>query len=272
MKAIKNVVYSKKDFNSVIVPSWQRWRNEKNVKDLAEAVYSQGQMRDVLICVTEEGTKILTDGAHLSDAIFKQLKRNKINVKEKYVKNEEEARQAFISFNTRGKSLQKIDYIVSYAGSGNNDYKKFLTQVLQSPNSLKEANGVHGSLFTVPSLINIFLGNTADVKKGKSKLPICFDRLINLVEYLGYNYSKDGRILRHLNKNGKSMKLNGGSIIPVINRIRSNRSKLLQKTNKEILDLLVDFTTFHYNSMESCTFTKDSVSASFSSYLTKHSL
>jgi len=272
MKAIKNVVYSKKDFNSVIVPSWQRWRNEKNVKDLAEAVYSQGQMRDVLICVTEEGTKILTDGAHLSDAIFKKLKRNKINVKEKYVKNEEEARQAFISFNTRGKSLQKIDYIVSYAGSGNNDYKKFLTQVLQSPNSLKEANGVHGSLFTVPSLINIFLGNTADVKKGKSKLPICFDRLINLVEYLGYNYSKDGRILRHLNKNGKSMKLNGGSIIPVINRIRSNRSKLLQKTNKEILDLLVDFTTFHYNSMESCTFTKDSVSASFSSYLTKHLL
>jgi len=272
MKAIKNVVYSKKDINSVIVPSWQRWRNEKNVKDLAEAVYSQGQMRDVLICVTEEGTKILTDGAHLSDAIFKKLKRNKINVKEKYVKNEEEARQAFISFNTRGKSLQKIDYIVSYAGSGNNDYKKFLTQVLQSPNSLKEANGVHGSLFTVPSLINIFLGNTADVKKGKSKLPICFDRLINLVEYLGYNYSKDGRILRHLNKNGKSMKLNGGSIIPVINRIRSNRSKLLQKTNKEILDLLVDFTTFHYNSMESCTFTKDSVSASFSSYLTKHLL
>ncbi len=272
MKAIKNVVYSKKDFNSVIVPSWQRWRNEKNVKDLAEAVYSQGQMRDVLICVTEEGTKILTDGAHLSDAIFKKLKRSMINVKEKYVKNEEEARQAFISFNTRGKSLQKIDYIVSYAGSGNNDYKKFLTQVLQSPNSLKEANGVHGSLFTVPSLINIFLGNTADVKKGKSKLPICFDRLINLVEYLGYNYSKDGRILRHLNKNGKSMKLNGGSIIPVINRIRSNRSKLLQKTNKEILDLLVDFTTFHYNSMESCTFTKDSVSASFSSYLTKHLL
>ena len=42
MKTIKNKVYTKKDFNNVIIPSWQRWRNENNVKDLAEAVSTQG--------------------------------------------------------------------------------------------------------------------------------------------------------------------------------------------------------------------------------------
>ena len=79
MKTIKNKVYTKKDFNNVIIPSWQRWRNENNVKDLAEAVSRQGQMRDVLISVTKDGTKILTDGAHLKSAMLDvlNLKKNK---------------------------------------------------------------------------------------------------------------------------------------------------------------------------------------------------
>jgi hypothetical protein len=266
MNTIKNVIYTKKDFKNVITPSWQRWRNESNVNDLASAVLEQGQMRDVLICVTKDGTKILTDGAHLTDAIFKVLKKKEISVKEIYVKDEGEARDAFISFNTRGKTLKNIDYIVSYAGNNLNSYKKFLTNVMKSPNNIKEANNVYGKLFTIPALIEIFLGQGFQIKSGKAVMPINADRLIDLVEYLGYNYLNNGKILKHLEKNGKSMKLNGGSIIPVFSKIKTNK-KILSKTNREIMEMLIEFTTYHYNSMQNCSFTKDAVDKSFSTYI-----
>jgi len=86
-----------------------------------------------------------------------------------------------------------------------------------------------------------------------------------LVEYLGENYLKNGKLIKHLEKNGKSMKLNGGSIIPVMSKIKSN--KILEKTNKEILDMLIDFTTYHFNSTQSCSFTKDAVEQTFSTYV-----
>jgi hypothetical protein len=263
----KRTIYTKKDFKNVIIPTWQRWRNEKNVKDLSEAVSENGQLRDVLICITKDGTKILTDGNHLYSAVFDYLKYRKINVLEKQVKDNEEARQTFISFNTRGKSLKVIDYIVSYAGSGNKDYKRFLLEVMKSPNSLKEAENVYGKLFTIPALISIFLGYTADVKKGNCKLPKNHNRLLEVVDYLGQNYLYNGRLIKHLNKNGKSMKLNGGSIIPVFKKIKRSE-KILSMSNKEILNLLIDFTFYHYNSMENCSFTKDAIDKSFKTYLT----
>ena len=266
MKTIKNKVYTKKDFNNVIIPSWQRWKNENNVKDLAEAVATQGQMRDVLISVTKDGTKILTDGAHLKSAMLDVLNLKKISVKEIYVKDQEDARKSFISFNTRGKVLKQIDYVVSYAGSNHKEYKKFLRDVLQSPKNLKEASDVHSKLFTIPALIKIFLGKDGkNIKNGSASLTKEFDRTLNLVEYLGENYLKNGKLIKHLEKNGKSMKLNGGSIIPVMSKIKSNN--ILEKTNKEILDILLDFTTYHFNSTQSCSFTKDAVEQTFSSYI-----
>lgn len=266
MKTIKNKVYTKKDFNNVIIPSWQRWRNENNVKDLAEAVSTQGQMRDVLISVTKDGTKILTDGAHLKSAMLDVLNLKKISVKEIYVKDQEDARNAFISFNTRGKVLKQIDYVVSYAGSNHKEYKKFLRDVLQSPKNLKEASDVHSKLFTIPALIKIFLGKDGkNIKNGSATLTKEFNRTLNLVEYLGENYLKNGKLIKHLEKNGKSMKLNGGSIIPVMFKLRTNN--ILEKTNKEILDILLDFTTYHFNSTQSCSFTKDAVEQTFSTYV-----
>ena len=266
MKSIKNKVYTKKDFNNVIIPSWQRWRNENNVKDLAEAVSTQGQMRDVLISVTKDGTKILTDGAHLKSAMLDVLNLKKISVKEIYVKDQEDARNAFISFNTRGKVLKQIDYVVSYAGSNHKEYKKFLRDVLQSPKNLKEASDVHSKLFTIPALIKIFLGKDGkNIKNGSATLTKEFNRTLNLVEYLGENYLKNGKLIKHLEKNGKSMKLNGGSIIPVMFKLRTNN--ILEKTNKEILDILLDFTTYHFNSTQSCSFTKDAVEQTFSTYV-----
>ena len=266
MKTIKNKVYTKKDFNNVIIPSWQRWRNENNVKDLAEAVSTQGQMRDVLISVTKDGTKILTDGAHLKSAMLDVLNLKKISVKEIYVKDQEDARNAFISFNTRGKVLKQIDYVVSYAGSNHKEYKKFLRDVLQSPKNLKEASDVHSKLFTIPALIKIFLGKDGkNIKNGSATLTKEFNRTLNLVEYLGENYLKNGKLIKHLEKNGKSMKLNGGSIIPVMFKLRTNN--ILEKTNKEILDILIDFTTYHFNSTQSCSFTKDAVEQTFSTYV-----
>jgi len=266
MKTIKNKVYTKKDFNNVIIPSWQRWRNENNVKDLAEAVSRQGQMRDVLISVTKDGTKILTDGAHLKSAMLDVLNLKKISVKEIYVKDQEDARNAFISFNTRGKVLKQIDYVVSYAGSNHKEYKKFLRDVLQSPKNLKEASDVHSKLFTIPALIKIFLGKDGkNIKNGSATLTKEFNRTLNLVEYLGENYLKNGKLIKHLEKNGKSMKLNGGSIIPVMFKLRTNN--ILEKTNKEILDILLDFTTYLFNSTQSCSFTKDAVEQTFSTYV-----
>lgn len=261
--------YTRVEFlNTVIVPKWQRWRNESNVKDLAEAVKEQGQMRDVLVCVTPDGNKILTDGAHLQDAMLNILRSKTISVKERYVKDDNEAREVFISFNTRGRSLSTMDYVVSFASSENKSYSSFLKDVMQSPSNLKEAKAVHSKLFTEVALINIFLGNKNKVQGGQAKLPRNYDRLVEIVEYLGCSYLKNQNIINHTNKNGKGMKLNGGSIQPVMNSIKGSRM-LLNKTNSEILKMLVDFTIYHYNSMEAPSFSKDAVAASFSSYLKK---
>jgi len=262
-------VYSSKEFKATVqTPKWQRWRNENNVDDLAEAVSEHGQMRDVLVCVTPDGNRILTDGAHLADAMLKRLKMRSISVKERYVNNDDEARDVFISFNTRGKRLSKMDYVVSFSSSKNKAYSSFLKDVMLSPNNIKEAKSVHSDLFTDVSLISIFLGDTKRVQSGTSKLPRSYDRIVDLVEYLGRTYLKNDNIVNHLDKNGRSMKLNGGSIIPVMNEIKSSRF-LLNMTNQEILKVLIDFTIYHYNSMTEPTFNKDSVSKSFPSFLNK---
>tara|TARA_R110000751_G_C13671183_1_gene470289 strand:+ start:61 stop:900 length:840 start_codon:yes stop_codon:yes gene_type:complete len=265
-RVIKKKNYSKSQFKTVITPSWQRWKSEKNINELALAISENGQLRDVLICVTEDGTKILTDGAHMVIAIFERLCLAKISVTEIYVIDEEEARETFISFNTKGKTLSVLDYVVSFAANYNNDYKKFLSDVMQSPKSKNEADKVHAPLFTVPSLIKIFLGENTRVKSGIATLPKKYERVLDLVEYLSNRYVNDGRIVSHLRKNGKTMKLNGGSIIPVFMKLK-RRINILEKTNKQILDMLVDFTTYHYNSTDSPSFTKDSVDLSFSVYL-----
>lgn len=266
MKTIKRTFYTKKDFDNVITPVWQRWRNQKNVKDLAEAVAENGQLREVLICKTADNTRWLTDGAHLVDGMLNHLKSRKIAVLEKLVKDEEEARKTFISFNTRGKTLNTIDYVVSYAGSGSRVYMKFLKEVMQSPNNEKEASQVHGKLFTIPSLINLFLGDNKTTRLGNSKLPKNYDRLLELVEYIGQNYLLSGRLLAHTKKNGAKMRLNGTSTMSVLKILDSKRN-INEMTDKEVLELMIDFTIYHYNSMESCTYTRDIVEISFKHYL-----
>lgn len=264
-RRIKRTTYRLNDFTNVKIPSFQRWTNEANVKSLQEAVLENGQLRDVLICITKEGTKILTDGRHLYEAM-KGLCLSSISVMEVKVKDEDEARDTFISFNTKGKTLNNMDYVVSFAGGRRNDYRKFLQVVMQSPKTMIEANSVHSKLFTIPSLINIFLGGNKVVKSGEAKLPKNFDRISEIVEYLGENYLSDGRIVNHCDKNGKSMKLNGGSIIPVMNKIKAN-NYILSMKDIDILKMLIDFTYYHYTSTEACTFSKDSVAATFSTFL-----
>lgn len=266
MKTIVRTKYTGTDFLNVITPSWQRWRNQKNVKDLALAVSENGQLRDVLICKTTDGTRWLTDGAHLVDAMVNQLKSRKINVLEKIVKNEEQARKTFISFNTRGKTLNTIDYVVSYAGSGSETYVKFLKEVMQNPKNIKEADEAHGKLFTVPSLINLFLGENDRVRGGKAKFPKNYNRLLEIVEYLGKNYLLNGRLLAHVNKHGNRMRLNGTSMMSVLKILNSNRN-INSLTNEEIMNDLINFTSYHYNSMTSPTYTRDVVELSFKKYL-----
>ena len=266
MNTITRKIYSKTDFETVITPTWQRWRNEKNVKDLVEAVLENGQMRDVLVCSTNDGTKWLTDGAHLVDAMVNHIKARKIRVLEKLVKNEEEARKTFISFNTRGKTLDTIDYVVSHSGSGNKTYHKFLKEVMQSPKSIKEAKVVHGKLFTVPSLINLFLGDNKTVKSGVATLPKDYNKLLELVEYVAQNYLLNGKLLAHTKKNGSTMRLNGTSASSFL-KILCHRRDINSLSSKDVLDMMVDFTIVHYNSNDSCTYTRDAVIISFKQYL-----
>lgn len=267
MDSITKTIYSKQDFENVIIPSWQRWTNEKNVKDLSEAVSENGQLRDVLICELSDGTQYLTDGKHLKMAMIDKLKKRKVYVTIKKVKNQEEARQTFISFNTRGKSLSTIDFIVSYAGSGADDYKKFLVEVLGSPKSLKDADNAYGKLFTVPSLIKIFFGERRGyVKNGKATLIKEFDRVLNIVQFLDENYLKNAQIINHLSKTGTGMKLNAASIAPVLTELRK-RPDLLYIPNQEILDMLIQYTFYHYNSMDTPNFWQDACASSIKSFL-----
>lgn len=265
MNTITKKYYTKKDFQTVIIPSWQRWRNEKNVKDLAEAVSQQGQLRPILICVLPDGTKILTDGAHLLNAMTSLMMR-KISVFEKEVKNEEEARRTFISFNTRGKTLSSLDYVVSYAGSGNEEYVKFLKDVLLSPKSHKEAEDCHGKLFSATSLMDLFLGKKSKIKQGNAKLPRNYNRLVTLVEYLGRNYLLNGTLLSHTRKNGSNMKLNGTTVVAII-KILNNKKMIIGYTDAQLTKILVDFTLHHYNYMISPSYTRDVIRESFKTYI-----
>lgn len=270
MKTIITKVYSKKDFENVKIPNWQRWLNPLNVKQLSEAVLENGQLRDILICETNSGIKILTDGNHLKNAMIDTLKLNEISVKIKKVKDEEEARKTFISFNTKGKSLKAIDYIVSYAGiDSKNDYSIFLSQVLKNPTNEKETLKHYGNLFKIPALTQIFLGSNQQIKSGKANIiKNKHERMLEVCEFLEQNYRYHPVLVNHIKSYGKSNKINGGSIIPVMMKIRSyNNGDLLNQSNDNILNMLVDFTIYHFNSMENPSFTKDAVGKSFSTYI-----
>lgn len=270
---IKTEIYTKKDFETVKLPNWQRWINPLNVKSLAEAVQENGQLRDILICQTKLGIKILTDGNHLKTAMLDKLKLNSVSVKIKMVKDEEEARKTFVSFNTKGKSLKAIDYIVSYSGGNpNNDYSIFLNEVLKNPKNEKETLKYWGNLFKIPALTQIFLGDNTQIKLGKATLnKLKYERLLNLCVFLEENYRYHPALLDMLKLFGNSNKINGGSIIPVINKIRNYKNgELLNQSNESILDMLVDFTIYHFESMENPTFTKDAVGKSFNTYLIKN--
>jgi len=52
------------------------------------------------------------------------------------------------------------------------------------------------------------------------------------------------------------------------NKIKTNK-KILSKTNREIMEMLIEFTTYHYNSMQNCSFTKDAVDKSFFNIYTR---
>lgn len=270
MKSITTKIYTKKDFETVKLPTWQRWLNPLNVKSLSDAVQENGQLRDVLICQTESGIKILTDGNHLKTAMIDVLKLNEISVKVKLVKDEEEARKTFVSFNTKGKSLKAIDYIVSYSGISNkNDYSIFLKDVLKNPTNEKETLKHWGNLFKIPALTQIFLGKNQQIKSGKANIiKNKYERMLEVCEFLEQNYRYHPILVSHIKSFGKSNKVNGGSIIPIMLKMRGfENGRLLNQSNEDILNMLVDFTIYHFNSMENPSFTKDAVGKSFSTYV-----
>ena len=183
------------------------------------------------------------------------------------VETELDAFNRFVEFNTRGRSLSTLDFVVSRASfTDSNPYKTFLYDILDNPRTEKEARvtASRHKLFTVPALLNIFLGSSSSIKSGNAKLPKKYDRAKGLFRYLNENYIYRKEIVELMSVN-KNKKLNGGSIIPVMNTM------LLDKYNhlgySQILDLIVDFSVWFNKENPDMQFNKDNVGTSFKEYL-----
>lgn len=257
---------SLKELNSYEIPKWQRWKNKKNVDSLVDSLKSIGQQREIIVCELSNGRKLLTDGNHLRSAM-NILDYKNCYIRLNKVESEQDAFNLFVEFNTRGRSLSTLDFVVSRSTFTNsNVYKTFLYEVLDNPKNELEAklNAQRHKLFSVPSLINIFLGSPNDIKNGNAKLPKNYERVIGIVKYLDENYIYRKEIV-DLMKKHKSKKLNGGSIIPVVQSVIQDKYSYLGY--KQILELIVDFSVWFEKNNPSIQFNKDNVGSSFQEYL-----
>jgi|TARA_R110000787_G_scaffold12048_1_gene39181 hypothetical protein len=256
-----------KELNSYEVPNWQRWKNNSNVNSLIESLKIIGQQREILVCELPNGRKLLTDGNHLKNAMI-GLKYKNAWVRVSNVKTEEDAFRLFVEFNTRGRSLSTLDFVVSRSSfSESNIYRTFLNDILNNPSDEKEAKALatKHKLFSIPALINIFLGTSSVVKKGNSSMPKNYERLKSVYKYIDkrYIYTVGVKSLMDIQK---QKKLNGGSIIPVMNEICSKDYEHLG--NEQILKVLVDFSLYYHKTYPSIQFNKDNVATSFKTFLT----
>lgn len=265
---MKNQSVKYKEFNlktltkKLVIPAWQRWKDEKNVENLKNAVAIYGQLRPLLIAELPDGTLVLSDGNHLITAAV-ELGMKTISAFVVDVDSEESAHKMFNSFNTTGRSLSVLDHIVGIAATGNEDYRRFMTEVLSNPKSTKEAKNIYkGDLFTLPSLYSIFFAGTGTkaLKKGSARLAKNFERRLDLVRFLDARYTKNPSIIAHRAKNGRSMKLNGGSIIEVFDALSARGYLNGNHSNEDILKMLVDFTLWFHNTMDGVQYNKDNMS------------
>jgi len=257
---------SLKELNSYEVPNWQRWKNNSNVNSLVQSLKIIGQQREILVCELPNGRKLLTDGNHLKNAMT-ELNYKNAWVRINKVNEEEDAFKLFVEFNTRGRSLSTLDFVVSRASfSDTNIYKTFLNDILNNPSDEKQAKelATKHKLFSIPALINIFLGTSSVVKNGKSLMPKNYERLKSVYKYIDKNYVYRKEI-KGLMDIQKQKKLNGGSIIPVMIEICNEKYNYLG--TKEILEILVKFSLWYHSKFPSIQFNKDNVGSSFKTYL-----
>ena len=254
------------ELSTYSVPKFQRWRNDKNVDSLVQSLAIMGQQREILVCELPTGRKLITDGNHLKEAMKKANYKNAW-IRLNQVESKMDAFNLFVEFNTRGRSITTLDFIVSRSTfSDTNVYKKFLIEILNNPSTEAEAKeaATVNKLFTLPSLIKIFLGSNASVRSGKSELPKNYERVKGLFRYLDehYIYRKE---IQDVIKKQCNRKLNGGSIIPVMETIIADKYNHLGYS--QILDLLVDFTAWFNKENPTMQFNKDNVGTSFKEYL-----
>jgi len=257
---------SLKELNTYLVPKFQRWKNKKNVESLVESLAIMGQQREILVCELKDGRRMIADGNHLRDAMNIANYTNAW-IRVNKVESPADAFKLFVEFNTRGRSITTLDYIVSRSSfSDSNVYKTFLIEILNNPHSEREAMETvkFNKLFTVPALIKIFLGSVGSVKNGKSELPKNYERVKGLFRYLDERYIYREEI-QNLTKSKCNRKLNGGSIVPIMETIISKKYEYLGYS--QILDLLVDFTLWFDKENPTMQFNKDNVSTSFKEYL-----
>lgn len=257
---------SLKELRGYEIPTWQRWKNTKNVDSLVNSLKVIGQQREIIVCELPNGRKIITDGNHLRTAMEKCNYRN-CYIRLNKVNDEIDAFNLFIEFNTRGRSLTTLDFIVSRASlSDNNPYKTFLYDILENPRTENEANinAKRHNLFSIPSLVAIFLGKPAKIKSGEAQLPKNYERAKSLFNYINKNYVYTPEIAK-MTKSWKANKLNGGSIVPVMQTML--QSKYNDLGNQQILDILVDYSIWFREENETMPFNKDNVGKTFLEYL-----
>jgi hypothetical protein len=161
---------SLKELNSYEVPKWQRWKNKKNVDSLVDSLKVIGQQREIIVCELPNGRRLLTDGNHLKTSM-NILEYKNCYIRLNNVESEQDAFNLFVEFNTRGRSLSTLDFIVSRSTfTSSNVYKTFLYDVLDNPKNELEAklNSQKHKLFSIPALTTIFLGSPSEIKSGNA--------------------------------------------------------------------------------------------------------
>jgi len=177
------------------LPVWQRWKVEKNVKDLSKSIRESGSLRLPIVekLMSEKGREILIDGRHLVEAYC--LDESISDEQEfecifKVVLNMTEAARDFRNLNTTGKQLDWVDithlYMHAHKEKGN-VYEIIWNHFFKNPSNLKDVKNVLPRGFSVSTIIEFLVSNKDAYRKGEATESGEFYERRDLLEYLMSN-------------------------------------------------------------------------------------
>ena len=227
--------------DEILIPIWQRWVNDNLVKALSGSLKKIGQLRPIIVCITQNGVRILTDGQHLARAAALNGLTN-VWVAEIEVEDEDDAHQIFITFNKVGRKLNLIDFLVSNAGIGKEDYQKFMATVLNSPKNVDDINSAHNFLSAQTLAITLFDSSLSRIKDGDASLKTNWRDIYRLLHHVDSQYHHIPSI-KQMRKDGRPW-VGTASLQGIFISIFRDYPDLLACSKSEFLDLIVEFTEF----------------------------